>query len=55
MEERKYAAVVWSWEDVQAVRPDWGEERCRQWWEENERYFAEMLTQYGNEILSNIK
>lgn len=48
-----YAGTVWSWEDVQAVRPEWDEGQCRRWWKENERSFREMLTQYGNEILSN--
>ena len=32
-----YAVIRWSWEDVQAVRPEWDETRCRKWWAENEK------------------
>lgn len=48
-----YAVIKWSIEDIQAICPDWDEEKCAKWWQENERFFKETLTQYGNEILSN--
>lgn len=52
--EKTYATTTWSWEDVAGMKPDWTEEQCRQWWENNEKWFKDVLTEYGNEILSNI-
>jgi hypothetical protein len=49
-----YAVIRWSWEDVQNVRPDWDETRCREWWAKNEKWFADALTEHGNEMLSNL-
>ena len=48
-----YAVVLWCWEDVQNAHPDWNETRCRAWLEANEKWFRDVLTEYGNEILSN--
>lgn len=51
--EKHYAEIKWSWEDVHAVRPEWDEAKCRSWWEVNEKWFKDVLTEYGNEMLSN--
>lgn len=48
-----HAEIKWSWEDVHALRPEWNEEKCRDWWAANERWFKDVLTEYGNEILAN--
>lgn len=47
----EFADIVWSVEDIQALRPDWTEERCRRWIAENEKAFRDVLTHYGNECL----
>ena len=51
--DHEYFAVVrWMTEDVQAIRPDWTEKQCFDWWKNHERRFADTLTEYGNEMLS---
>lgn len=52
--EKYYAEIKWSWEDVHGIRPEWDEEKCRHWWEHNEKWFKDVLTEYDNEILPNI-
>lgn len=49
-----FAVVRWCIEDIQELRPDWTGDECRQWWKENEKAFHDLLTQYGNEILSDM-
>lgn len=53
MKEQFFATIRWTIEDVQNLRPEWTEEQARAWWIENERFFRETLTEYGNEILAN--
>jgi hypothetical protein len=48
-----YAEIRWSWEDVQEAHPEWSEAECRQWWENNEKWFRDVLIEHGNEILFN--
>ena len=52
--EKHYAEILWSWEDVHAVRPEWDEAKCREWWENNQKWFRDVLTEHGNEMLSDI-
>ena len=49
-----YGTTTWSWEDVAGMKPDWTEEQCQNWWNSNKKWFLDVLTEYGNEILSNI-
>lgn len=49
-----FAVTRWMVEDVQALRPEWTKEQAASWWKTHERAFSETLTQYGNEILSNM-
>lgn len=52
---KKYFAVVrWMIEDVKALRPEWTDEQCRVWWEKNEKSFSDILTEHGNECLSQM-
>ena len=49
-----YAHTKWSWEDVAGIKPEWSEDRCREWWKQNEKWFRDIMTQYGNEVLSDV-
>lgn len=46
-----YAATRWMIEDVQAIRPEWTEKQCHDWWKAHEKAFSDILTEYGNECL----
>lgn len=54
IEDETYATTTWSWEDVAGIKPEWSEEQCREWWEQNEKWFRDVITQYGNEVLSDV-
>lgn len=53
-----FGIVRWTTEDVIAAAEAQGtaltEAQALQWWEQNERSFKDLLTVYGNEILSNM-
>lgn len=46
-----YAVTRWSLEDVLAYRPEWTEEQAREWWQQHERAFHEMMVSEGMERL----
>ena len=50
-EKETFAAVKWSVDDVQSLRPSWSKERCRVWLMENEDYISERLIDLGWEVL----
>lgn len=52
--KKYYAVVRWMIEDIQEQRPEWTEKQCREWWEKNEKAFADLLTEYGNECLTQM-
>lgn len=54
MSRETFANIEWRIEDIQSVHPDWSSEECLCWWQANEKWFKDTLTQYGNEILSNM-
>lgn len=53
-----FAVTQWSAEDAiaaaKAAGVDLSEEAAKKWWEQNQKRFADALTQYGNEVLSNV-
>ena len=49
---RKYFAVVrWMVEDVQSIRPEWTQKKCREWLEEHEEHIQESAIQDGWQYL----
>lgn len=53
-----FAVTRWATEDVRAVAAEHGmtmtEEQATNWWKRNEKRFRDLLTEAGNEILSNM-
>lgn len=53
-----FGIVRWHCDDViEAARnngAEMTEEQARQWWEDNESSFENMITQYGDEVLSEM-
>ena len=43
--------IIWSWEDIKGLKPEWTEERCREALEDIHKGFVDSITQQGNEIL----
>jgi hypothetical protein len=54
METTKFAAVVWSPEDIQTLRPDWTTEQCSEWLADNERYIQSRLIELGWEVIETL-
>lgn len=49
--KKEYAEIAWSIEDILLFHDDWTDEQCAEWWEENEKWFADALIEYGNSLI----
>jgi hypothetical protein len=46
-------SVEFSWRDVQHFAPDWSEEKCEEWLEENEELILEYVENAGERIMED--
>lgn len=53
-DERYYADLRWSAEDVQTLRPDWSLERCENWLIANEKYIRDRLCELGWDVIETL-
>lgn len=47
----KFAATHWQIDDVKARKPEWSDDQCRKWLEENASAILDAMVTAGNEIL----
>ena len=52
--KQKYAALSWSPEDVQSVRPSWSLEKCEEWLGANEKHLRDRLCELGHEVMEDL-
>lgn len=50
----KFAEVVWRFEDVQELRPDWTKEQCEEWLGDNEKHIQEAMLSAGWDAISDL-
>jgi hypothetical protein len=53
-EEPKFAQLAWMAGDVQTHKPDWTEEQCREWLDQNQKYIQDRLCELGNEVIGTL-
>jgi len=46
--------IIWSWEDVQEIRPDWSEDRCIEALNAAERPLVDSSIELGWEVLEYV-
>lgn len=47
----RYAAVAWTAEDIEILRPHWTIEQCEEWLGQNEKYIRDRLIELGWEVI----
>ena len=52
--EKYFAVTRWMIDDIKAIKPEWTEKQCEQWWIDHGKAFSDLLTQYGNECLQDM-
>jgi hypothetical protein len=53
-EEKYYAKVEWSPEDVKTLRPRWSLKKCREWLEAHERHIRDRSTELTWEVIETL-
>lgn len=48
------AQVAWMAGDIQTLRPEWSDEKCNEWLEENEDYIQQAMIETGWEAIENL-
>ena len=43
--------IVWSWTDIQSLKPDWDEQQCRDWLNANGSYIQDRSIELGWEVI----
>lgn len=52
--DNKFAAVSWTAEDIQTLRPDWTTEQAEEWLDTNQRYIRDRLVELGWEVIETL-
>ena len=48
------AQVAWQAGDIQTLRPDWSDEKCNEWLDENEGYIQQAMIETGWEAIEHL-
>jgi hypothetical protein len=48
------AQVAWMAGDIQTLRPEWSDEKCNEWLDDNEDYIQQAMIETGWEAIENL-
>lgn len=51
---KEFAKVVWQAGDIQALRPNWTDEKAEKWLESNQRHLQDRLVELGWEVIEDL-
>lgn len=54
MENKKYASIHWTIEDVKEFRPNWTDAQCHAFLKLEEQFLRDFLIEQGNEYLQGM-
>jgi hypothetical protein len=46
--------IVWSWEDIRSLRPDWSKHQCETWLAHNGKYIIDRSIELGWEVIETL-
>ena len=50
----KQVTITWNWEDIQAERPDWGQQKCADYLDHISRVLTERSIEEGWNIIRDL-
>lgn len=54
LQEKRYALVQWAIADIKAIRPNWTDEQCAEWLDENEGHIQDRMIEIGWEVIKDL-
>lgn len=52
--KKEFAKVAWRIGDLQTLRPDWSDEKCAEWLENNAGHIQDRLVELGWDVMKDL-
>ena len=52
--DTEFARVTWTIDDILTLQPDWTRQEVRDWFEKNEKYIIDRITELGWEVIGEL-